>query len=96
MQARIEGSELITRHRFRASIFEAWEHRCAYCGAPAQSLDHVLPKAHGGLTVARNLVAACLACNRRKGHREVFSWWREQPFWAAEAQDRLLAWLLAR
>lgn len=83
----------ITRIRFRQSIFEAFGHRCAYCGDPAESLDHVHPKAKGGLTVARNLAPACLPCNRRKGHQEVFSWWRLQPYWSEQAQARLIDWL---
>ena len=65
----------------------------AYCGQHAQSLDHVHPKARGGLTVRQNLVPACLRCNRLKSHREVFSWWRLQPFWCADAQASLIAWL---
>lgn len=97
MQARIEGTELVpartARIRFRQSIFEAWAHRCAYCGQHAESLDHVLPKAKGGLTVRANLVASCLSCNRRKGHREVFSWWRNEPSWSPEAQAVLIDWL---
>lgn len=97
MQARIEGTELVAsrtaRIRFRQSIFKAWNWRCAYCGEIAESLDHVHPKVRGGLTVSRNLVPACLPCNRLKGHREVFSWWREQPHWDEIAQERLLAWV---
>lgn len=93
MQARIEGVELITRRSWRRSIFDAWDHRCAYCNAPAQSLDHIWPKAKGGLTVRSNLAPACLPCNRTKGHREVFSWWREQPHWSELGQARLLDWL---
>ena len=98
MSARIDGTELVparmARIRFRQAIFEAWAHRCAYCQQPAESLDHVHPKVKGGLTVPANLVPACLACNRRKGHREVFSWWREQPHWSELAQAQLLRWLL--
>lgn len=94
MQARIDGTELITRHRFRSRIFEAWDHRCAYCGDHAQSLDHVVPKAQGGLTVPSNLVPACLPCNRRKSHHEVISWWREQPYWTEIGQTRLVRWVL--
>ena len=86
-------SKRTLRTRFRQSIFEAWGHRCAYCGDPAESLDHVHPKAKGGLTVMRNLAPACLPCNRRKGHREVFSWWREQQHWSENSQARLIAWL---
>jgi 5-methylcytosine-specific restriction endonuclease McrA len=97
MQARIDGTELVpartARIRFRQSIFEAWAHRCAYCNAPAESLDHVLAKVRGGLTVRTNLVPACLRCNRLKSHREVFSWWRNQPFWCPDAQAALVAWL---
>lgn len=97
MQARIDGTEFIpartARHRFRQAIFKAWAHRCAYCGDPAQSLDHVLPKACGGLTVPSNLVPACLSCNRRKGHSEVFSWWQEQPYWCELRQYRLIDWV---
>lgn len=98
MQARIEGTELVpsrtARIRFRQSIFKAWDWRCAYCGNTAESLDHILPKAKGGLTTANNLAPACLPCNRRKGHREVISWWREQPYWSKAAQDRLVSWVL--
>jgi 5-methylcytosine-specific restriction endonuclease McrA len=97
MQARIDGTELVSarqaRISFRQSIFEAWGHRCAYCDAPAESLDHVLPKAKGGLTVRPNLVPACLRCNRLKSHREVFSWWRLQPFWTEQSQAALISWL---
>ena len=97
MQARIEGTELVpartARIRFRQSIFEAWGHRCAYCGDVAESLDHVLPKARGGLTVRANLAPACLPCNRRKGHQEVFSWWRLQPHWSEPGQAKLIDWL---
>ena len=97
MQARIDETEFIpartARHQFRQEIFRAWAHQCAYCGEPAQSLDHVHPKARGGLTVPLNLVPACLSCNRRKGHREVFSWWREQPYWNETGQARLVDWV---
>jgi 5-methylcytosine-specific restriction endonuclease McrA len=97
MQARIDGTELVTakqaRLSFRQSIFAAWQHRCAYCDAPAQSLDHIQPRARGGLTVRHNLVPACLRCNRLKGHREVFSWWRLQAWWQPDAQAALIDWL---
>ena len=93
MQALIDGTELITRASWRRRIFEAWGYCCAYCNAPAQSLDHVVPKAAGGLTVAANLVAACLACNRDKGHQEALSWWRLRPGWSALREQRLLEWL---
>lgn len=46
---------------------------CQYCGksAPNLTIDHVVPRHLGGLHVWENLVAACPACNHRKGGRTV-------------------------
>ncbi len=43
--------------------------RCAYCGGPAATIDHVLPSSRGGKNTWLNTVAACGACNQRKGDR---------------------------
>lgn len=46
---------------------------CQYCGAqPGRvhlTIDHVLPRSQGGTTTWENVVAACEACNHRKGNR---------------------------
>jgi 5-methylcytosine-specific restriction endonuclease McrA len=44
-------------------------HRCQYCGAAAETLDHVLPRSRGGRHVWENLVAACRRCNHDKADR---------------------------
>jgi 5-methylcytosine-specific restriction endonuclease McrA len=44
-------------------------HRCQYCGAAAETLDHVLPRSRGGRHVWENLVAACRRCNHTKADR---------------------------
>jgi hypothetical protein len=45
---------------------------CQLCGAkpPASqlTLDHVVPRVHGGKTNWTNIVAACKKCNHDKGH----------------------------
>jgi len=45
--------------------------RCAYCGTRRQrlSIDHIIPKSRGGRTNFENCVAACKACNLKKGSR---------------------------
>ena len=43
--------------------------RCAYCGGPAETVDHVLPKSRGGGSTWSNLVAACVPCNHFKAAR---------------------------
>jgi 5-methylcytosine-specific restriction endonuclease McrA len=61
-------------HRWRAplnrrAVFARDEHRCQYCGGPAESIDHVVPKSRGGLHTWENVVAACRPCNVRKRDR---------------------------
>lgn len=57
----------------RAQIYMRDVYKCQYCGeaksASALTLDHILPRAQGGLSVPENLVTACEKCNGRKGNR---------------------------
>jgi 5-methylcytosine-specific restriction endonuclease McrA len=55
----------------RKGVLARDNHRCAYCGAPATSLDHVIPKSRGGAHVWENVVAACSRCNHLKADRAV-------------------------
>lgn len=59
-----------TGKRLRFEIFKRDGFRCIYCGTtPVQSvlhIDHVIPVAHGGASVADNLVTACQDCNSGK------------------------------
>ena len=81
------------RKRFRREIFDSWG-CCAYCGAHRPTtLDHVIARAKGGLTVKNNLVAACAACNLRKGSLDFMEWFRSQVFWSSERELKLLAWV---
>src|SRR5262249_9025127 len=43
--------------------------RCGYCGGPATTIDHILPRSRGGKNHWLNTVAACCGCNQRKGDR---------------------------
>lgn len=57
----------------RKNLFARDEHRCQYCGRSEPtnqlSLDHVVPRSHGGPTTWENIVCCCLRCNSRKGGR---------------------------
>lgn len=53
----------------RRAVFARDGHRCQYCGASAENIDHVIPKSKGGLHVWDNVVAACRPCNTRKRDR---------------------------
>lgn len=41
-------------------------HKCVYCGAKAESIDHIFPESRGGLWEWTNCVAACHDCNSVK------------------------------
>lgn len=44
------------------------QHRCAYCGSHADTIDHVVPKSRGGHHEWTNIVAACRKHNHDKGN----------------------------
>jgi 5-methylcytosine-specific restriction endonuclease McrA len=53
----------------RRAIFVRDGHRCQYCGAGAENIDHVVPRSRGGEHVWENVVASCRGCNARKEDR---------------------------
>ena len=55
----------------RKNILRRDGYRCQYCGTRDQlTVDHVLPKSRGGAHTWRNMVAACIRCNNKKGNRK--------------------------
>jgi 5-methylcytosine-specific restriction endonuclease McrA len=78
----------------RRAIFARDAYRCQYCGAPAENIDHVVPRSRGGRHVWENVVAACRACNAAKSDRlphEVNMHPRREP----KAPSARGAWLVA-
>jgi 5-methylcytosine-specific restriction endonuclease McrA len=57
----------------RREIFRRDNYTCQYCGRRdiPLTVDHVIPRHMGGPHHWTNLVAACSACNHRKGGRKV-------------------------
>jgi len=53
----------------RRSVFARDDHRCQYCGAQAENIDHVVPRSRGGTHSWDNVVACCRRCNTRKEDR---------------------------
>ena len=55
----------------RRTVFARDQYVCQYCGSTAKDLtiDHVVPKRHGGPTVWENLVCSCRRCNMKKGDK---------------------------
>lgn len=54
----------------RKALFARDHHECAYCEeGKAETVDHVIPKAHGGGHEWMNVVSSCGPCNWRKRDR---------------------------
>lgn len=73
---RVLGYEKLPRQQVRfnrRNLFARDENRCQYCGrrfsTTELSLDHVVPRSHGGPTTWSNVVCACTSCNKHKGGR---------------------------
>lgn len=70
-------SHKATGERRRFVIFERDDFRCFYCGVRSYNnnvelhVDHVIPRNHGGESVAWNLVTACKPCNLSKSSTEI-------------------------
>jgi 5-methylcytosine-specific restriction endonuclease McrA len=57
---------------------------CVYCGAGADTVDHVWPLARGGQHVVQNLAPACRACNTGKNDHLLTEWDAARVAHAAE------------
>ncbi len=56
----------------RFNLFLRDEFSCQYCGSKGEvTFDHVVPRCRGGKTRWENVVAACGACNLKKGSKEL-------------------------
>ena len=66
--ARIRRKDIVLS---RKNILKRDNHTCQYCGIRSvpMTIDHIIPRQRGGEDSWYNLVAACVACNTRKGNR---------------------------
>src|SRR5256885_1428237 len=55
----------------RRTVFARDNYTCQYCGSTTKdmTIDHVLPKRHGGNASWENLVCCCRKCNMKKSDK---------------------------
>lgn len=58
----------------RQKVFRQKGYRCWWCGGPAKTVDHIVPKARGGTDAYSNLAPACEVCNQDHGDLLLSEW----------------------
>ena len=96
-KARIKRRALkLQNHSFQYSSKELTSHLqhfnncCAYCGAIATSIDHVIPISKGGADVLGNLLPCCRPCNSSKGCKDVEQWYKSCPSYTTKRWRKIL------
>jgi CRISPR/Cas system Type II protein with McrA/HNH and RuvC-like nuclease domain len=94
----IELSPRNARRKFRQSIFESWEWKCAYCDkeldTKSATIDHIVPKYKGGHNVKSNMVCSCSKCNRSKGSVLLEDWYNSSnSYYSEERLGKIKHWI---
>jgi hypothetical protein len=89
----IELTPKSAKKRYRQSIYEAWNHKCAYCKADATSLDHIIPRFKSGSNNRNNLVPACRSCNANKASTKMEDWYCQQEFFDQIQFEKIQSWM---
>ena len=89
----LELTPKLAKKRFRQAIYEAWSHRCGYCGGESTSLDHIIPKFKSGSSNRNNLLPCCRRCNESKASRRMEEWYYKQDFFTQARMDNIQAWV---
>jgi len=82
----------LRNRRWRQSLHDFTDNKCIYCGKSSESIDHVLPRSRGGLSITENCVPACLSCNGSKTDNDAFEWYRKQRFYDPRRSMAIRAW----
>ena len=93
----IHGTEYqqgpLYRTNLRTAVLHRDNHKCVYCGRSGRrnrlELDHITPKSAGGTDRYDNLVAACHACNQKRGNQPLGIWLKRRPKKLTEVQTKL-------
>ena len=79
---------------WRRKIKEKWDYECAYCGSTHElTIDHIVPKAHGGTDFTRNCLCACHKCNQDKSYSPMEDWYLSQEFFDIDRYERIKNWM---
>lgn len=65
----------------RRWVLASANYTCTYCGKHASTIDHIVPRALGGIDSYENCVASCMKCNNKKAAKtlEELGWVMKTP-----------------
>ena len=89
----IEITPKHAKRRFRDEIYKSWEYSCGYCGKPATSLDHIIPRFRSGSSNRNNLMPSCQRCNNHKGSNKMEEWYLTQDFFCYQRLQKIKDWI---
>ena len=79
---------------WKQSIKNEWGNRCAYCGSKHElTIDHIIPRAKGGINEVHNTLCCCRACNADKAHEDWIIWYIQQPFFSEVQRELIERWM---
>ena len=79
---------------WRQQIKEEWGYECAYCGSKDKlTIDHIVPKAKGGVDFTKNLLCACHKCNQDKSYTPMEDWYLSQEFFDVARYEKIKKWM---
>lgn len=70
--------------------FDLFDGCCAYCGATATTIDHVIPLSKGGAHVLGNFLPSCKPCNTSKFNKDMETWYKASPNYTKARWKRIL------
>jgi len=59
---------------YKQELKKIYSSPCAYCAAPSEHIDHIVPISRGGTHSIGNLTGACASCNLSKGAKFITEW----------------------
>lgn len=89
----LELTPKLAKKRYRQSIYDAWNHKCAYCEEQATSLDHVIPRFRSGSSNRNNLIPCCRRCNSNKASSKMEDWYQQQDYFTDVRMSKIQAWI---